>query len=177
MYQGIEYKFIGKPDRDLFCQICKEIANEPHQTSCCSSLLCKSCVPDSECMICRNLKSSSYPDKRSQRRIQQMEVLCPNAPHGLECQWRGELSDVAEHRLECQREHISCPFSKIGCKEEMNRCDVETHKEKHKQVHLDLSLEMVLSLTTAVEGLQEQLAQQKSALGSLTEEMKRFKMS
>ena len=101
MYQGIEFKFIGKPDRDFFCQVCREIADEPHQTSCCSSLLCRSCVPDGECTICHNSKSgicNSYPDKRSERRIEQMEVLCPNAPHGLECQWKGELSCVAEHR-------------------------------------------------------------------------------
>lgn len=106
-----------------------------------------------------------------------MEVLCPNAPHALECQWKGELSDVEEHRLECQREFISCPYSKIGCQEEMYRSDVKAHKEKHKETHLDLSMEMVLSLTLAVEELQEQLAQQKSVIDNLTEEIKRSKMS
>ena len=102
IYQGIEYKFIDKPDPDLIYQIRKEIANEPHQTSCCSSLLCKTCVPEGECTICQSGICNGYPDKQSQKRILQMEVLCPNAPHALECQWKGKLSDVEEHRLECQ---------------------------------------------------------------------------
>ena len=177
MYQGIEYKFIGKPDQDFFCQICGEIANEPHQSNCCSSLLCRSCIPESECPIC--LKSGickSYPDRRSQRRIQQMEVICPNAPHGLECQWRGELSAVAEHQLECQRETIPCPYTKIGCEAQVYRCDVKTHEEKHKQVHLDLSMKMVLSLTTAVEEMQEKFEKQNDTMDSLIKDIKELKL-
>ena len=76
--------------------------------------------------------------------------------------------------MECQQEPIPCPYSKIGCEEQMYQCDVKTHEEKHKQVHLDLSMKRVLSLTTAVEEMKEhfeemkeQLAQQKNDIDSL----------
>lgn len=102
-----------------------------------------------------------------------MEVICPNAPNGLVCQWIGELAGVAEHRLECQREIILCPYNRIGCEEKMCRCDVKTHKEQNKEVHLDLSMEMVVSLVTTIEEMREQLKQQNDTINSLVKELKK----
>ena len=174
-YQGSEYKFLFKPDKDLFCQICGEIANDPHQTSCCSSLLCRVCVPDGkQCLICQKSGiCKSYPDRRSCKRIQEMEVICPNAPHGLECEWIGELQKVPDHqKQECKREHILCQYSEIGCTESMYRSDIKTHNKTHLQSHLDLSMKAVVNLTATIKNIQEQLAQQKGAIDSLTEEIR-----
>ena len=107
-----------------------------------------------------------------------MEVICPNAPHGLECEWIGELQDVQEHRQqECMREHTLCTYSEIGCTEMMYRSDIETHEETHLRSHLDLSMKTVISLVATVKEMQEQLAQQKSTIDSLTKEVKGLKMS
>ena len=104
--------------------------------------------------------------------------MCPNAPSGLECEWIGELQDVPEHRQqECMRERVLCAYSEIGCVELMCRSDFEAHEEAHLRSHLDLSMKTVVNLVTTVKEMQEQLAQRKSAIDSLTEEIKRLKMS
>lgn len=106
-----------------------------------------------------------------------MEVICPNAPHGFECDWIGELQDVPEHQQqECMRECILCAYSEIGCTELMYRSDIETHEDTHLRSHLDLSMKTVVKLVATIKQMQEQLTQQKSAIDCLTEEMKRLKM-
>ena len=107
-----------------------------------------------------------------------MEVICPNAPHGLECDWIGELQDVPEHQQqECMRESIMCAYSEIGCTEKMCRSDIEIHEDKYLRYHLDLSMKTVVKLVATMKQMQEQLTQQKSAIDSLTEEIKRLKMA
>lgn len=158
-YNGSEYKFKSKPAPDLYCHECKEIACEPHQMRCnnCSpsTLFCKKCTP-TLCPKCEK-PTEIFPDGISNSRILKMVTICPNVIPILRlgCSWEGELQTVAEHRLECPRESVPCPYKVIGCEEIMLRYKVEKHEKDNRDAHLDLAMKKIVSMVTSINELTE----------------------
>lgn len=70
---------------------------------------------------------------------------CPNG-----CSERVNYRDLEYHFENCPLEQVRCPFSDVGCKANVARCDLETHLEVEIQDHLRM-------MTKAHENLKEKM--------------------
>ena len=113
---GYDYKFVQTPADTLTCQICYCPSREPHLTTCCGHIFCKSCLEAakkakcviSACPVCRNEQFSSVPNLQVDRIIRNLHVYCPN--NG--CTWQGELNAITSHFSNndgCQFHEVNCP--------------------------------------------------------------------
>lgn len=119
---GYDLRFAEPPPEDLVCQVCRLVAKEPQQISCCGKVFCETCIPASEvCPKC-NKPAKTFPDLRSNKQIKLLKVSCPNEDGG--CTWTGSLQDIEEHMRDCPYSEVSCPK---GCEETLYRCDLQDH--------------------------------------------------
>jgi hypothetical protein len=100
MYKGREYVLKQKPEEWLECVVCKELAYDPHQTSCCGHTLCLQCATkwkekSNTCVNCRKEPFEFLKDPRAERLIMGLNATCPNSRHG--CDWVGSLGRVQSH--------------------------------------------------------------------------------
>ena len=148
-YGGEEYSSPNPIPEGLECPICKELLEEPQQTTPCGHIFCKKCLVtfvrknDSpsfvlvkkgivyehpvECPVCRTSCSGWFEDKNVDRNVKRIEILCPD--HS--CEWKGSLCRLDDHKAGrgcegCQYEPVSCT---LGCGEEVIRKDLEDHKQ------------------------------------------------
>ena len=148
-YRREEYSSPNPVPEELLCAICRELVDEPQQTTPCGHMFCKECLlalvheDDSQklgpvilntlctqplkCPTCRTACEGWFEDKNADRRVKNVEVFCPNGS----CEWKGSLCHLDDHksgrRCEgCQYEPVSCT---LGCGEEVIRKDFEDHKQ------------------------------------------------
>ena len=143
-YKGEEYSSPNPTPEGLECPICKDLLEEPQQTTPCGHLYCKKCLvalvrTDAlvkkgtmyehpvECPVCRTLCSGWFEDKNVDRSVKNIEIFCPNRS----CEWKGSLCRLDDHKAGrgcegCQYEPVSCT---LGCGEEVIRKDLENHKQ------------------------------------------------
>ncbi|PFX16571.1 TNF receptor-associated factor 4 [Stylophora pistillata] len=104
-----------------------------------------------------------FPDKATERKILSLAIRCPNDS----CGWTGELRNKEEHfkqcnkfpvtcpnncgrsvsrdmvsthtEDECPRTILSCPFARVGCKQKVQRQEMESHLDSTTRVHLDFT--------------------------------------
>ncbi|XP_003391204.1 PREDICTED: TNF receptor-associated factor 4-like [Amphimedon queenslandica] len=118
-YGGYSCTFVdGDPPVEYQCYICRLVARDPQQVSCCSNIYCKSCLDTLKekgqrftCPTCRSsLEGKYFKDGRVERGIKSLKVYCTNTDSG--CQWMGTIKDIDTHL-------IICPYQVIHC---TNKC-------------------------------------------------------
>ena len=128
-YNGTNYTFSEPVSDELICPICHCILEEPQQTNC-GHLFCSKCLQSAEssrtsrvtslwqideksleCPLCRTVSPrGAFYDARTNRQIQNLQVVCTNAP----CTWTGSLCELSNHRNGtkcegCLYEAVTCP--------------------------------------------------------------------
>ena len=101
---GYDCKFV-KPPPSAFqteCPVCHLVLCDPHQTKCCGTNFCQSCIQQVEannkpCPNCRNNNFEVFEDKRLKRSLNQLHVFCTHSKHG--CTWSGELGELEHHLI------------------------------------------------------------------------------
>ena len=95
---------------EFICGICRDIASNVVETSCCHNIFCKKCLEivkkskNSLCPQCRN--AFEIIDSQYLRRvIEKLKVKCPAIGCGITLD-RGELSD---HQKKCSFKNFQCP--------------------------------------------------------------------
>ena len=144
-----EWDFVDPPPKELFCPMCKNILREPILTECCGSNFCKDCIEPVKttgrpCPKCDQINFASINDKRTSRRISELDVLCPLKGRG--CHWKGEIGSREDH-LDPKNEN-SCEFLDVectyGCGEDMEKYELAEHlnqfcrRRPYKCVHCGL---------------------------------------
>ena len=98
---------------DYQCMICAKVLNEPHLTDCCGQHFCQACLEQwfekqakKECPHCR---SETFTHMRSlplKRKIDDLEVYCPNQKEG--CKEITKLGVLDAHRHVCGSAKVIC---------------------------------------------------------------------
>ena len=125
---GYQYTFLD-PNHELFlCIICKNVAKDIYQVTCCGKHLCKDCLQSCRvhqgelCPHCRteNLHKNHFPDTSANKKVLSLMVSCPNSDKG--CSWKGEVRNV-----ECHMTHCNYCLVKCGCGEKVMKCNQQKH--------------------------------------------------
>ena len=124
-----------KPGKDLECIICKNLADDPHQTGCCGHTVCYNCADkwrkkSDSCPDCRVSPFLTVEDPHTKTLISSLTVYCPHYENY--CNWEGSIAHVKCHLVEtCICREITCPTE--GCGMRMQRNDLDVHlKEECK---------------------------------------------
>ena len=130
-YKGKEYEVQEKPEEDLECRICLQLACDPCQTSCCGQTLCFECdrnlPPLKSCPYCRDPDCQVTRDARIKRKIRSLTAYCPN--HNEKCSWLGSIVKVNDHlEMSCPEQFICCQF--VECTRRVRRKNMADHIEE-----------------------------------------------
>ena len=123
-----EYLFVGDIPNYFICSVCQGVLKDCLTTECCYNSFCAVCLErakkrNASCPICRKEPVSTTSDKKTDRLVGQLKVLCRFSTRG--CTWKGELSDVEGHvNKTCLEAIIKCP---LGCNAEIERKVVDDH--------------------------------------------------
>ena len=181
LYANKKYEFVETVPQDLLCQKCSQLASDPHQMKCCHKLYCESCLPKKsnryhrntsfqECSKGNHKQYESFPDGRSNARIQSLKIMCANNSDG--CEWQGELRNLEEHRTQCQKEKIPCNFQEIGCRVLVCRDSVKEHEAQDREIHLDCAMKTIVNVKKANSDLQQQLGNLQKVVEQNHQELK-----
>ena len=109
----------------LECEICLDILNDPVQASCCGQGYCKNCIKQVKRKVCPHCRSKLeyYPDKKSLRLINDLQVKCPHHIEG-KCQWKGSSSELKNHLKVCDIKPVTCS---LGCSKQLEKKNMEVH--------------------------------------------------
>ena len=109
----------------LECEICLDVLNDPVQTSCCGQGYCKNCIKQVMSKVCPHCRSKLeyYPDKKSLRIINDLQIKCPYHIEG-KCQWKGSSSELKNHLKVCDIKPITCY---LGCGKHFEKKNKEIH--------------------------------------------------
>ena len=109
----------------LECEICLEILNDPVQTTCCGQGYCKNCIAQVKSKICPHCRAKVeiFPDKKSIRLINDLEILCPYHIEN-KCRWKGSASELNNHLTNCDIKPITCP---LGCNKQFEKKNKDIH--------------------------------------------------
>ena len=126
--------FVSDLPSKYICPVCTAVATEPHQVTCCGSVICLSCVnslkqngPYFKCPACQEENVyGHFVDKRMMKELSSFEVYCTNGNGG--CTWQGELGTLEGHLVRCTHQIIACTGN---CGEELKRCNLKDHLEYH----------------------------------------------
>ena len=138
---GYECIFVRAPPEVLQteCPVCLCVLREPYLLDCCGNSFCKTCIEpiksdNKPCPLCNVQFTTSIPDKRLQRTLNELQVYCCHKV--ASCEWVGELGSLPQHlnlkpqdeshRLSgCQLVSISCAF----CTLDIQRRVLKEHEE------------------------------------------------
>ena len=124
-----EYAFLEKVPEYFTCVVCQGVLKECLTTECCLNSFCKVCLDkakerNTSCPMCRKESVNATKDKKTDRLVGQLKVLCRFWKKG--CSWNGELSDVEAHIIDsCLEATVKCP---LACGAEVERRNLEDHK-------------------------------------------------
>ena len=109
----------------LECEIYLDILSNPVQTSCCGQGYCKNCIKQVKSKVCPHCRSKLeyYPDKKSLRLINDLQIKCPYHIEG-KCQWRSSSSELKNHLKVCNIKPITCS---LGCGKQFEKKNMEVH--------------------------------------------------
>uniref|UniRef100_A0A1X7V5S3 RING-type E3 ubiquitin transferase n=1 Tax=Amphimedon queenslandica TaxID=400682 RepID=A0A1X7V5S3_AMPQE len=148
-YGGYKYKFVdGEPRKVLKCSMCQLVVRDPHQITCCSNRLCKSCldrlIPTGiarafkkvNCPLCQKPMNRYFKDGGINREIIALKVYCTNSEEG--CKWQGTINETDDTSIDT---HLnSCPYQQVPCTNEcgamVRRGELKTHltDKCHKRI-------------------------------------------
>lgn len=121
---------------DLNCGICHHVVRDAQQVTCCGHNACKQCIDkalrtrniDKKCPYCSNPVFNVMDDKKTQRKVLNLQVYCPHKQQkGPEagCVWKGELRSREKHLSnDCSFTEVKCTN---GCQEIIQRRQLENH--------------------------------------------------
>ena len=170
---GYDYLFLEEPPSDVVCPICRLVAREPYQVSCCGKIYCKSCFNELEerskwqfrCANCREDEPHNFPDRKTKGQINSLRVACTKREDG--CTWRGALREMEGHLNRCEYADVDCPFSTIGCSLRPLRKDIEEHEELNMRHHLNLAMRRISNLEDKTQ--EEKETQEKRLLTTVSD--------
>jgi len=124
-----DVKFVDRLDERLACPICKNVFNEPWQTSCghrfCRNCLdplirptCLRCPLDGETIV----PDDSFRDRCCEREVLDLKCSCRYAERS--CDWSGELRNLQAHEENCKYGDVQCR----ACVQTMERRHIEQHR-------------------------------------------------
>ena len=161
---GYDLFFLEEPPSDVVCPICRLVARDPYQVSCCGKIYCKSCFGELEerskwqfrCANCREDEPQTFPDRKTKGQINSLRVACSKREDG--CNWRGALREMEQHLKTCEFADVDCPFSSIGCGFRPLRKDIEEHEELNLRNHLSLAMQRISQLEDSMKSDKESQA-------------------
>ncbi len=115
---GYDQEFLDPPAKlkEFECPLCLLVTREPTLTSCCGQHFCQSCInriitDRKPCPLCKQLRFSTFLDKKQKRKVLELKVNCSMKLRG--CSWTGELRDLDPHtdtgNGNCQFVYVTCP--------------------------------------------------------------------
>lgn len=126
-----DYMLASEVPDELVCLLCKNIASEPLQVSCCGQVFCKQCINAAKksagniCIKCHKKWGIDIPDKKRKKDIENIMVRCYVASErGGGCSWEGTLKELRTHKSECKWRIITCSH----CQETVYWKDAEVHE-------------------------------------------------
>ena len=118
-YDGKTFYFVDKPAEGVICVVCRALAHNPVQATCCGKIYCAQCIEkwktrSMSCSTCRSTEESSppfnvFPDRRAHQDVSTLTVCCPNWRDG--CGKKMELAEVDNHLTSDN----GCPFQVVDC--------------------------------------------------------------
>ena len=123
---GYECIFVSDPPDVLQteCPICLCVLREPYLVDCCGNSFCKSCIKRVKsdrrpCPLCNVQFTTTIPDKRLQRTLNELRVYCCHKEAG--CEWVGELAGLTPHlnlglQVDLGNRFSGCQLAKLACK-------------------------------------------------------------
>ena len=122
-YDGKTFYFVDKPAEGVICVVCRALAHNPVQATCCGKIYCAQCIKkwktrSKSCPTCRSKEESSppfnvFPDRRAYQDVSTLAVFCPNWKDG--CSKKMELAEVDNHLTSDN----GCLFQVVDCS---NKC-------------------------------------------------------
>ena len=131
-FKEISYCVVDQPGGELKCIICKNLADNPHQSKCCGHTMCYSCAHkwgerSNSCPQCREFPLEIAVDTRTKRHISSLTVYCTHYRSG--CEWKGSFNTVRDHLSEdCLYEEVECEND--GCTEQVQRRYLAEHMDR-----------------------------------------------
>ena len=131
-FKEISYCVEDKPGDDLECIICKNLADDPHQSKCCGHTMCYHCAHkwgerNNSCPQCRESPLEIAVDTRTKRHISSLTVYCTHYRSG--CEWKGSFNTVRDHLSEdCPYEEVEC--GNDGCTRSIERRYLTKHMDE-----------------------------------------------
>ena len=108
-----EYKFVKDLPDDYQCMICAKVLKEPHLTDCCGQHFCQACLEQwfkkQARKICPHCRSETFTHMRDlplKRKIDILEVYCPNQKEG--CKEVMKLGVLDAHKRVCGFAKVTC---------------------------------------------------------------------
>ncbi|KAJ8657723.1 hypothetical protein O0I10_006538 [Lichtheimia ornata] len=125
---------LDEPFPDLFCGVCQDILEDPVQVHCPEDhIFCSNCINNytkqqATCPVCQIPVDPSkfQSSKFVQRQIGRLRIRCPYHQSG--CTWQGFFSD--DHPRQCAFEPAECPNANRGCKERVQRTEIDQHRAR-----------------------------------------------
>ena len=127
---GYKCEFIDTVPDDLYCKKCALVARKLVIAECCGESYCHSCITEvldqaTPCPACKDDNFTVFQHKKSQKRINSLQVYCSMKERG--CVWSGTLEKLDTH-LDCQYVDTFCP---LNCKQTITKNNVDDHLAQH----------------------------------------------
>ena len=134
-HQYGQLQFVDAVPEDFICQICMKVLQEPHVTECCGQHYCKACLEkwftqSGNCPHCRETGFRHILYKPYQRKINDLQIICPNLKRG--CPITLRLGDLELHLSATNAS--GCAFIDIICP---NQCGASYYR-KDEMNHLNI---------------------------------------
>ena len=136
---GYECIFVSDPPKVLQteCSICLCVLREPYLVDCCGNSFCKTCIEQVKsdkrpCPLCNVQFTTTMPDKRLQRTLNELQVYCCHKEAG--CEWVGVLGSLPQHlnlQVDPGNRFSGCQLAKLACKfcgDDIQRRDLQEHE-------------------------------------------------
>ena len=124
-----EYTFVKELPDDYQCMICAKLLNEPHLTDCCGQHFCQACLEQwfkkqgkKICPHCRSETFSHISYIPLKRKIDDLEVYCPNQNEG--CKETTKLGELNSHKN-------VCGFARVMCTQECGKMILRKDLTQH----------------------------------------------
>ncbi|KDQ57784.1 hypothetical protein JAAARDRAFT_156781 [Jaapia argillacea MUCL 33604] len=127
------YSYVGNPDQNLLCCICRMPFKDPTRTRTCCHTFCYQCISHAMeisllCPVDRSPLASEDlvpADPIVRNLVEELEVECSHKDAG--CSYTCQRQLLASH-LKDQCEYVEVPCGKEGCGHSVPRKDLKKHK-------------------------------------------------
>lgn len=153
------HKLSNLEENFLICSRCQGIMHNACSVDMGKLQICENCVTKDE---------ELYPVGAARTTIEQINCKCPLEDRG--CEWKGVIGNILDHLDECSQFIFECPYVNYGCKNIVNKGELETHREERKDYHTEL---MSLFMAGRIEKLELEKQEQAATIERLQEEFRK----